>query len=53
MNNKPKYKLAITIVEECNKALIGVGAFIAYNSHEEKGNWADIKKKMTKNVISK
>lgn len=31
----------MTIVEECNKELTGVGAIIAFNSHPRKGNIAD------------
>ena len=41
---KPKYTPAITIVELCNRAEIGVGADIAFNNQEEKGNWADLEK---------
>ena len=33
---------AITIVELCNNAEIGVGADIAFNNHVLKGNWADL-----------
>jgi hypothetical protein len=32
----PKYTPAITIVDECNSADIGVGAFIAFNNQEQK-----------------
>ena len=35
---KPKYTPAITIVELCKRAEIGVGADIAFNNQEEKGN---------------
>ena len=38
----PKYTPAITIVELCKRAEIGVGADIAFNNQEEKGNWADL-----------
>lgn len=31
---------AVTRVEECTKAEMGVGAAIAIGSHAEKGNWA-------------
>ena len=31
---------AVTKVEECTKAEIGVGAAIAIGSHTENGNWA-------------
>jgi len=41
---KPKYTPAITIVELCKRAEIGVGADIAFNNQEEKGNWADLEK---------
>jgi hypothetical protein len=42
--NNPKYTPAITIVEECNSALIGVGATMAFNSQDENGNIADLEK---------
>ncbi len=32
---------AITIVELCNRADMGVGADVAFNDHVENGNWAD------------
>jgi hypothetical protein len=35
---KPKYTPAITIVELCKGELIGVGAFVAFNDHDKKGN---------------
>ena len=35
---KPKQTPAITIVELCKRAEIGVGADIAFNNQEEKGN---------------
>ena len=35
---KPKYNPAITIVELCKRAEIGVGADIEFNNQEEKGN---------------
>lgn len=41
---KPKYTPAITIVELCNNADIGVGADIAFNNQEENGNCADLEK---------
>lgn len=41
---KAKYTPAITIVELCKRAEIGVGADIAFNNQEEKGNWADLEK---------
>ena len=41
---KPKYTPAITIVELCKGELIGVGAFVAFNDHDKKGNWADLEK---------
>lgn len=31
---EPKYTPAITIVELCKRALIGVGAFVAFNDRE-------------------
>ncbi len=34
----PKNTPAITIVELCNKADIGVGADVAFNNQEENGN---------------
>ena len=34
----PKYTPAITIVLLCNNAEIGVGADIAFNNQEQKGN---------------
>lgn len=39
---KPIITPAITIVELCNNAEIGVGADIAFNNQELKGNWADL-----------
>lgn len=42
----PKYTPAITVVDECNRADIGVGAFMAFNNHELKGNWADLVNKI-------
>lgn len=51
--NKPKYTPAITIVEECNNAEIGVGADIAFNNHEQKGIWADFENIMMKSAIVK
>ena len=41
--NIAKITPAITIVELCNKAEIGVGADIAFNNHVENGNWADLR----------
>jgi len=38
----PKNTPAITIVELCESADIGVGAGIAFNDHVENGNWADL-----------
>jgi len=35
-----RYTPAVTKVEECTNAEIGVGAAIAAGNHEEKGNWA-------------
>lgn len=35
-----KYTPAVTKVEECTRALTGVGAAIAEGNHEEKGIWA-------------
>lgn len=35
--SRPTITPAMTMVEECNRAEIGVGADIAFNSHEEKG----------------
>ena len=43
---KPKYTPAITIVELCKRAEIGVGADIAFNNQSEKGNWTDFEKKI-------
>lgn len=37
----PKYTPEITIVEECRRELIGVGANIAFNNQEKKGYCAD------------
>ena len=37
---------AITIVELCNRADMGVGADIAFNNHVENGNWADLEYKI-------
>lgn len=34
---KPKYTPEITIVEECSKELMGVGANIALSNQEKKG----------------
>ena len=47
----PKYTPAITIVEECNKAEIGVGAGVAFNDRLKKGNWADLEKIIAINEI--
>ena len=44
---KPKYTPAITIVEGCNNAGIGVGADIACDNRLKKGNWADLEKIIT------
>ena len=44
--NIPKITPAITIVELCNNAEIGVGADIAFNNQELKGNWADFVKQI-------
>ena len=33
-----------TKAKECKRAEIGVGADIAFNNQEEKGNWADLEK---------
>ena len=44
--NIPKNTPAITIVEGCNNAGIGVGADIAFDSQLKKGNWADLEKIM-------
>ena len=38
LNINPKYTPAITIVELCKRAEIGVGADIAFNNQENKGN---------------
>ena len=43
-NINPKYTPAITIVELCDVAEIGVGADVAFNNQEEKGNWADLER---------
>ena len=43
---KPIITPAITIVELCNKAEIGVGADIAFNNQELNGNWADLVKEI-------
>ena len=37
-NIEPEYTPAITIVELCRGAEIGVGADVAFNGREEKGN---------------
>ncbi len=37
----PKYTPEITIVEECGREEIGVGATIAFNNHPIKGYCAD------------
>lgn len=42
----PRYTPAITIVELCKRAEIGVGADIAFNNQEKNGNWADFEKKI-------
>ena len=34
----------MTIVELCKRAEIGVGADIAFNNQEQKGDWADLEK---------
>lgn len=39
---KPIITPAITIVELCDNAEIGVGADIEFNNQELKGNWADL-----------
>ena len=46
----PKNTPAITIVELCNKADIGVGADVAFNNQEENGNWADLEYKIENRV---
>ena len=50
---KDEYTPAITIVELCNKADIGVGADIAFNSHVKKGNCADLEKITIKITIER
>ena len=50
---RPKYTPAITIVDECDKADIGVGADIAFNNHELNGNWADLEYKIQNQLIGK
>ena len=37
---------AITIVELCDGADIGVGAGVAFNDHVGNGNWADLEYKI-------
>ena len=48
----PKYTPAITIVLDWRRLLIGVGAFISLRSHELKGNWADLEKRIIKRPIA-
>ena len=48
----PKYTPAITIVDECNNDDIGVGAFMAFNNHELKGNWDDLVNNINNKAIT-
>ena len=41
---KPKYTPAITIVELCDDAEIGLGADVAFDDQLVNGNWADLVK---------
>jgi len=45
--NTPKNTPAITIVEGCSNAGIGVGADIAFDNQLKKGNCADLEKIIT------
>jgi hypothetical protein len=49
----PNHTPAITMVDECSKAEIGVGADIAFNNQLVKGNWADLEKIIIKIGIEK
>ena len=43
---RPTQTPAITMVDGCNKAEIGVGVDVAFNDRLVNGNWADLEKRM-------
>lgn len=53
LNFKNRYTPAVTRVEECTIAEIGVGADIAAGSHDERGTWALLVEAAKKIVLIK